>query len=374
MIHRWPILRELEESGRLTGILLLAGTAVSIVLANSALSTEYLHFWEIKIGPGPLHKTIHHWINDGLMAVFFLLVGLEIKREVLDGELSTPRKASLPVVAAMGGVILPAVIFAAWNMGLPTESGWAIPTATDIAFSLGILSMLGSMVPGSLKIFLTALAVIDDLIAILIIAVFYSHGLDLNYLLFAGVVLAGLLVMNRMNIVRWWPYLVLGLLLWFFVLKSGIHATLAGVMLAFCIPADILEDLEHSLTKPVNYFILPLFALANTAISFSAVNLADFATPLSLGIMVGLVVGKTFGIFAFTWAAVKTRFCELSSDLRWADIVGVGAIAGIGFTMSIFISLLSFTDRQLIDQAVLSVISGSVISALIGILVFRFKK
>lgn len=371
MIHRWPILKELEDTGRLTGVLLLAGTAVSMVLANAV--PGYPDVWEWKIGAGPLHKTLHHWINDGLMAVFFLLVGLEIKREVLDGELSSVRKAVLPVIAAMGGVILPALIFVVWNAGLPTARGWAIPMATDIAFSLGILSMLGSAVPTSLKIFLTALAVIDDLIAILVIAFFYTQGLATEYLWMAGIVLLGLIGLNRWGVVKLLPYLVGGALLWFFVLKSGIHATLAGVMLAFCIPAAVLEDLEHAIARPVNYVILPLFALANTAISFSGVRLSDFGTPLSLGIMVGLVGGKTVGIFAFTFLSVKTRLGVLASELRWSHIAGVGAIAGIGFTMSIFISLLSFTDRLWIDQAILSVIVGSAISALIGVLIFRFN-
>ena len=374
MLHRWQIFKDLEESGRLTGILLLIATAISMLLANSVVSVSYIGFWEIKVGAGPLYKTVHHWVNDGLMAAFFLLVGLEIKRELLDGELASPRKAALPLVAALGGVVLPAVIYISFNAGLPSMTGWAIPMATDIAFSLGILSMLGRRVPASLKIFLTALAVIDDLFAIVIIAVFYTHQLAATYLIYAGIVLVGLFLMNRFGILTWWLYVLAGLLLWFFVLKSGIHATLAGVMLALCIPSDILEDMEHALTKPVNYLILPVFALANTAISFSSVSLSDFFTPLSLGIMIGLVFGKTFGIFSFTYLGVKSKLCDLSSDIQWSDVVGMGAIAGIGFTMSIFISLLSFTDRTMIDQAILSVIAGSVISALLGILVFRMKK
>ena len=374
MLHRWQIFKDLEESGRLTGILLLIATAISMLLANSVVSVSYIGFWEIKVGAGPLYKTVHHWVNDGLMAAFFLLVGLEIKRELLDGELASPRKAALPLVAALGGVVLPAVIYISFNAGLPSMTGWAIPMATDIAFSLGILSMLGRRVPASLKIFLTALAVIDDLFAIVIIAVFYTHQLAATYLIYAGIVLVGLFLMNRFGILTWWLYVLAGLLLWFFVLKSGIHATLAGVMLALCIPSDILEDMEHALTKPVNYLILPVFALANTAISFSAVSLSDFFTPLSLGIMIGLVFGKTFGIFSFTYLGVKSKLCDLSSDIQWSDVVGMGAIAGIGFTMSIFISLLSFTDRTMIDRAILSVIAGSVISALVGVLIFRLKK
>ena len=374
MLHRWQIFKDLEESGRLTGVLLLIATAISMLLANSFVSVSYIGFWEIKVGAGPLYKTVHHWVNDGLMAAFFLLVGLEIKRELLDGELASPRKAALPLVAALGGVVLPAVIYISFNAGLPSMNGWAIPMATDIAFSLGILSMLGRRVPASLKIFLTALAVIDDLFAIVIIAVFYTHQLAVTYLIYAGIVLAGLFLMNRFGILTWWLYVSAGLLLWFFVLKSGIHATLAGVMLALCIPSDILEDMEHALTKPVNYLILPVFALANTAISFSAVSLSDFFTPLSLGIMIGLVFGKTFGIFSFTYLGVKSKLCDLSSDIQWSDVVGMGAIAGIGFTMSIFISLLSFTDRTMIDRAILSVIAGSVISALVGVLIFRLKK
>ncbi|WP_262922940.1 Na+/H+ antiporter NhaA [Hymenobacter cellulosilyticus] len=268
-------IRELSESGKLSGLLLLLATVISLLISNSGLGQSYLHFWETPLGWGPLEKTLAHWVDDGLMVVFFFSVGLEIKREVLYGELTDMRQALLPILAAVGGVLVPAGIYLAFNVGTPTSHGWAVPTATDIAFSLGILSLLGEKVPLGLRVFLTALAIIDDLIAVLIIALFYTAGLDLTYLLAAAGIFAALVVLNRLK-VTWLPlYFLLGLGLWFFVLKSGVHATIAGVLLALTIPTDAIEKLEAALHKPISYLILPIFALANTAIVISSESVGN---------------------------------------------------------------------------------------------------
>ncbi|MCR5889284.1 Na+/H+ antiporter NhaA [Hymenobacter sp. J193] len=364
-------IRELSDSGKLSGLLLLLATLVSLALSNSAWGPRYLHFWHTEVGAGPLVKSLAHWVDDGLMVVFFFLVGLEIKREVLYGELTDVRHALLPVLAAAGGVAVPAGIYLLCTAGTPAAHGWAIPTATDIAFSLGILSLLGSRIPPGLRIFLTALAIIDDLLAVLIIAVFYTAGLHLGYLMAAAGILALLVALNRLR-VSWLPlYLLLGLGLWFVVLQSGIHATIAGVLLALTIPTASIEKLEHALQKPVSYLILPVFALANTAIVLSGEAVAGLLTPLGLGVGLGLLLGKPLGIFAATWLAVKTGVAGLPARVTWRMLLGLGFTAGIGFTMAIFIANLSFTEPGRVDVAKLAVIVGSVLAALVGIVILK---
>ncbi|TYZ06546.1 Na+/H+ antiporter NhaA [Hymenobacter lutimineralis] len=364
-------IRELSESGKLSGLLLLLATVVSLVLSNSPWGARYLHFWHTEVGAGPLVKSLAHWVDDGLMVVFFFLVGLEIKREVLYGELTDVRHALLPVLAAVGGVAVPAGIYLLCTAGTPAAHGWAIPTATDIAFSLGILSLLGDKVPPGLRVFLTALAIIDDLLAVLIIAVFYTDELHMGYLLAAGGILAALVVANRLR-VKWLPlYFLLGLGLWFVVLQSGIHATIAGVVLALTIPTTAIEQIEHALQKPVSYLILPVFALANTAIVLSGEAVSGLLSPLGMGVGLGLLLGKPVGIFSATWLAVKAGVAELPANVTWLKLLGLAFTAGIGFTMAIFIANLSFSDPALIDVAKLAVIAGSVLAALLGILVLR---
>ena len=361
-------IKDLAESGRLSGILLLIATVVAMTWANSAGGPEFLAFWEKKVGIYPLDKTIHHWINDGLMVIFFFFVGLEIKRELLEGELSNVRQALLPGVAAVGGAIVPAALYLAFNAGTPAVDGWAIPTATDIAFSLGMLSLLGNRVPFALKVLLTAIAVIDDLIAVLIIALFYTHEIDTTMLLYAAGTLAVLFALNYFKVRRFVFYLVPGLLLWFFVLKSGVHATIAGVLLAMTIPLDEVEDLEHALHKPVNYLIMPIFALANTGIVLVSGIAALLMAPLSFGIVSGLFLGKPLGIVLLSFLVVKLGWAELPDGLRWRHIIGLGFTAGIGFTMSIFIANLSFTDIALQDTAKLAIMVGTLLSGAVGLL------
>ena len=360
-------IRDLAESGRLSGILLLLATAISMIWANSANGEEYLHFWEQYIGIEPLRKTISHWINDGLMVVFFFFVGLEIKRELLEGELSTFRQALLPATAAAGGVMMPALLFVLFNPSDPEVHGWAIPTATDIAFSLGILSLLGDRVPFSLKVFLTALAIIDDLIAVLIIALFYTADINSAMLLYAAGAMAVLAAFNYFKVKAIALYVLVGLFLWFFVLKSGVHATIAGVLLAMTIPLDKVDDIEHVLHKPVNYLIMPVFALANTAIIIPGDIGGLLFSSLSLGIIAGLFVGKPLGIFLTTWTVVKTGLVKLPMGMRWSHVLGLGFTAGIGFTMSIFITSLSFADLDLQNAAKLAIMVGTLLSGILGL-------
>jgi len=361
-------IRDLAESGRLSGVLLLVATAVAMVWANSSQGTNFQNFWEQIIGFPPLEKTISHWVNDGLMAVFFFFVGLEIKREILEGELSDWRQAVLPVVASLGGAVVPAAIYLAFNADSIAADGWAIPTATDIAFSLGMLSLLGKRVPFALKVLLTAIAVIDDLIAVVVIALFYTHEISADMLAYAGVTLGVLFALNYFKVRRFLFYLIPGLLLWFFVLKSGVHATIAGVLLAMTIPLNRLSSLEHDLHKPVNYLIMPIFALANTGIVLSGDISALLTLPLSLGIVAGLFLGKPLGIVLFAWGVVKTGGAELPGGLRWRHILGLGFTAGIGFTMSIFIAGLSFPDAAQQSAAKLAIMVGTVLSGVVGLL------
>jgi Na+:H+ antiporter, NhaA family len=370
IIH--PI-KELAENGKLTGIILIIATLFSLLLSNTDYAVSYLKIWNTEIGFTVMHKSVLHWINDGLMALFFLLAGLEIKRELLQGELSDRKQAVLPVVAALGGIAFPVLIFFLFNSrNSEAMHGWAIPTATDIAFSLGILSLLGNRVPFALKIFLTALAIIDDLGAILIIAIFYTNELHLKMLLIATFIFIILIIMNKTKVRQLYFFLVPGAALWYFILESGIHPTVAGVLLAFTIPMNLVEGLEHRLNKPVNYLILPLFALANTAMPVSLEQAGNLLAPLSLGIIFGLLIGKPLGIVLAIFIAVRSKFASLPESISWKQITGLGMTAGIGFTMSIFIASLSFDDESVLTLAKLAILIGSIISAVAGLIILRF--
>jgi len=364
--------KQFTESSKAGGIILIACTLVSLSIANSSLGPAYLGFWHQYVAG----LSIEHWVNDALMAIFFLLIGLELERELVNGELSDLRNAMLPMLAAAGGIAVPALIHFSLNGGSATQAGVGIPMATDIAFALGVLALLGSRVPASLKIFLTALAVMDDLGAIVVIALFYTTDLSFLYLLGALAVFAGLLVLNRvLRVMALLPYLVGGALMWFLMLKSGVHATIAGVLLAFAIPYSAREDdtespshrLEHILHKPVTFLILPVFALANTGIVIGADWAAELATPNSLGIILGLVVGKPVGIFLFSFAAVALGLCRLPLDLAWRHILGAGLLGGIGFTMSIFITNLAFTGTvDAINASKMAILLASTVAGIVG--------
>ena len=358
------------------GVVLLFCVIVSLIIYNSPWGFGLNEFFGIELGTTAfgleLKYPISLWVNDGLMAIFFLLVGLEIKRELVEGELSSPRKAALPVVAAIGGVAVPALIYITFNKGLPTAGGWGIPLATDIAFAFAVINMLGNRVPASLKIFLAALAIVDDLMAILIIAIFYTSELHLSYLAYAGIIYVGLIIMNLRGVKSIAAYLIPGAFIWYFVHHSGIHATIAGVMVAFTLPTtqdeveSPLEKLEHALSKPVNFLIMPIFAIANTDIFFEPGIFSTVVTPLGLGIILGLFLGKPIGIFLATFLAVKLG-AKLPIKADWVHILGVGMLAGIGFTMSIFIALLSFEGNQLfLTEAKFFVLTASVLSGLAG--------
>lgn len=361
------------DSEKAGGFVLIICTIISLLLANSFLGENYLHLWHFKIAEHP----VEYWINDGLMTVFFLLIGLELEREIYAGELSAVKNALLPVFAALGGMLVPAGLYLYLNYGTETQSGAGIPMATDIAFALGILSLLGNRVPVSLKVFLTALAVIDDLGAILIIAFFYTKTLVWSNLFIALGIFIILLVMNRLKVRNLIPYLVLGIFMWYFMLHSGVHATITGVLLAFAIPFGNGEEkstsyiLQHFLHKPVAFIILPLFALANTAIVLSS----DWQTALqhnyTLGIALGLIIGKPLGIWLFSYMAVKTKIGLLPEDLNWKSILGVSFLGGIGFTMSIFITLLAFNDSEHIDNAKIMILISSLIAGIIGLLYLK---
>ncbi|KQQ36296.1 sodium:proton antiporter [Duganella sp. Leaf126] len=369
------ISRTLERfvaSSKAGGILLIACTVISLLLANSPVAAPYLHFWHLPLAG----LSVELWVNDALMAVFFLLIGLELQREIRSGELSTLRSALLPMVAAMGGIAVPALIHFGLNAGTPSQAGMGIPMATDIAFALAVLTLLGSAVPASLKVFLTALAVMDDLGAIIVIAVFYTTTLAPWYLLGALLVFAGLFGMNRLLRVRaLLPYLVGGALMWFLMLKSGVHATIAGVLLAFAIPYSTRDEdeqspshrLEHRLHTPVAFVILPIFALANTGIVVGAGALQELMSHNSLGILAGLVLGKPLGITLGCLLAVGAGLCALPSDLKWRHVIGAGLLGGIGFTMSIFITNLAFgADPALINASKLAILVASLVAGLSG--------
>ncbi|MDP9196043.1 MAG: Na+/H+ antiporter NhaA [Pseudomonadota bacterium] len=360
----------------LSGVLLLLATALALVAANSDFRPVYQAWLDAPLGLGAgefrLHKPLLLWINDGLMAVFFLLVGLEIRREFTQGELSSPRKAVLPVAAALGGMIMPALIYMAISRDMPDVAhGWAIPVATDIAFALGILALAGRRVPPSLRLFLLALAIMDDLGAIVIIALFYSHDLAALPLVLASGVMLAMVLMNRGGISRLWPYLVMGAMLWVCVLKSGIHTTLAGVILAMTIPAGKMERLEARLHAPVSYMILPLFAFANAGVPLEGVALASVLQPLPLGIALGLFLGKQAGVFLSAWMTVRFNIARLPAGASWRQLYGAAILTGIGFTMSLFIGMLAFDDGQHVDAMRLGVLTGSLLSAVVGFLWLR---
>lgn len=362
------LFKEFFESEKSSGIALIACTILSLILTNSSFGESYLHLFQIKIAS----HSIGHWINDGLMSIFFLLIGLELEREIYKGELSNIKNAMLPIFAALGGIVFPAGLYLLFNYGTPTQSGAGIPMATDIAFALGILSLLGKRVPVTLKIFLTALAVIDDLGAIIIIAVFYTKTLSLTNLFIALGIFVLLLIFNRLKVRNLIPYLIGGIIMWYFMLNSGIHATITGVLLAFAIPFGNGDKnstsyiLQHFLHKPVAFIILPLFALANTAILLNRNIQETLAENYSIGILLGLIVGKPLGIFIFSYATVKLGLCKLPSGLKWKTIFGVGLLAGIGFTMSIFITLLAFENETIINNAKLVILISSLIAGVLG--------
>lgn len=378
-----PIHTFLKDS-RAVGIVLIVCTVVSMVLANSSMQDAYVGFWNTLFDPAGGHhyqyRALHLpnsyllWINDGMMALFFFLVGMEIKRELTTGELSSLRKSILPVLAAIGGMLFPALIFTLFNKNTPYAHGWGIPMATDIAFSLGILSLLGKRVPVGLKIFLMALAIIDDLGAILTIAIFYTPHLDLKFLLIGGGVLLVPILLNFLKVQRIMFYYIPGIVLWYCLFNSGVHATIAGVLLAFCIPQERISDLVHSLHDPVNFIIMPVFALANTAIQLPSDVAAALHNDISYGIIAGLVLGKPLGIFIMSFAAVKLKLASLPSKSGWLQLAGVGLIAGIGFTMSIFISSLAYQERELQIIAIMSVIVASLAAGIAGFIFLRVIK
>jgi len=387
-IVRKSALRGFLSSEAAGGVLLMLAAALAMLVANSALSDNYFHLIHAVTGPeltpklGPM--TVHLWINDGLMAIFFLLVGLEIKREFVDGHLSTWADRRLPIIAAAAGMLFPAAIYlAVAGSDSALIRGWAIPAATDIAFAIGVLALLGSRAPASLKLFLTTVAIVDDMGAVAIIALFYTAQLDIVMLAAAAAIWLAMMGLNRFRVNALWPYLILSALLWYATLLSGVHATIAGVMAAFAIPfhrtigAPDAEDsplhrLEHALVKPVAFLIVPLFGFANAGVSLEGVGLSSLAAPLPLGIALGLFVGKQVGIFASVWASVKMGVAIKPQNANWLQVYGVALLCGIGFTMSLFIGGLAFADPAQGDSVKIGVLMGSLLSAILGYLVLRF--
>ncbi|WP_326984209.1 Na+/H+ antiporter NhaA [Chryseobacterium sp. MYb264] len=377
------VFKNFVKSGNFAGILLLLCVLASLLIANTSSASYLQNLLDTYIGfdRGVIHLnySVSMWINDGLMAIFFLLVGLEIKREIVEGELSTPKKALLPIIAAVGGAIVPAIIYLTFNGGSVTAGGWGIPMATDIAFALAVISLLDNRIPSSLKIFLAALAIVDDLIAILVIAIFYSGGIEWLYLGFAGIGLIILILMNKFNVKNSYLFLIPGIFIWYFVHHSGVHATIAGVLVAMTLPtndSDVespLEKLEHTLLKPVNLFIIPLFAFTNTNITFQKEMIEGITSPLGLGISLGLLFGKPIGIILTSSLCSRLRIGQLPKNSSFQHMLGIGFLAGIGFTMSIFISILSFDNEIFIQEAKLSVLLTSVIAGLIGFFVLKFS-
>ncbi|MBL06663.1 MAG: Na+/H+ antiporter NhaA [Chloroflexi bacterium] len=380
------IIRKFFKLKSAAGILLLLSAITAIVIENSSLSDFYskvLHSSiSINISDFSIDKDLHHWINDGLMAIFFLLVGLEIKRELVQGHLSSREQFSLPAVAAIGGITVPAIIYISFNIGNEaTLNGWAIPTATDIAFALGVVTLLGNRVPISLKVTLVAIAIIDDLMAIIIIASFYSSDLSLNYLIYALISTSILFLLNNRKVNNLLPFMIIGIFLWVFVLKSGIHASLAGVLLAQFIPLGVSEStdqsplhkLEHSIEPWVNFIILPIFAFANAGVSFSGMKINLLWDPVTIGIILGLFVGKQIGVMLFTYVGSLLKICKLPSDITWRQYYGLSLVTGIGFTMSLFIGSLAFTDPEYQTSVRLGVLIASFFAGIFGYLTLRFS-
>ncbi|NOZ08772.1 MAG: Na+/H+ antiporter NhaA [FCB group bacterium] len=370
-----------------SGILLISATILALILSNTFLSSLYQSFLhipvEIRVGALHLDKSLYHWVNDGLMAIFFLLIGLEVKREILEGHLSSLNQAALPGIAAVGGMLVPALLYLFFNANDPIAvKGWAIPTATDIAFALAILSLLGSRVPLSLKVFLMALAIIDDLGAIVIIAVFYTAQLHTLSIVLALVCLVFLITLNKFGVTKKAAYFIVGTILWISVLKSGVHATLAGVALAFTIPLKArdekgqsispLKEIEHSLHFWVAFMILPLFAFVNAGVNFTEISLRQMSGSVPLGIMLGLFLGKQLGVFGFSWAAIKLKLAKLPEGSSWRQLYGVSVLTGIGFTMSLFIVSLAFTDDSLFQFTdKLAILAASFVSGVVGYLILK---
>lgn len=384
------IIREFIQKESSSGILLIFTTILALVLSNTFMSPLYESFLhipvEIKIGSLHLDKSLYHWVNDGLMAIFFLLIGLEVKREILEGHLSSLSQIALPGFAAFGGMVVPAGIYLIFNHNNPIAlNGWAIPTATDIAFALGILSLLGKRVPISLKIFLMALAIIDDLGAIVIIAIFYTTNLSLLSSVVAFISLIILIVLNFFGVTKKAAYFIVGIILWISVLKSGVHATLAGVALAFTIPLNAknennhlvspLKEIEHNLHFWVAFFILPLFAFVNAGVNFTKISLNQMWDSVPLGIMFGLFIGKQLGVFGFSWIAIKLKLAKLPESSNWIKFYGVSVLTGIGFTMSLFIVSLAFKDDNIFQYTdKLAILVGSFMSGIIGYFVLKISK
>ncbi len=384
------LIEEFIEKESSSGILLIFATLLALLLSNSFMAGGYQAFLhipvEIRVGALHLDKSLYHWVNDGLMAIFFLLIGLEVKREILEGHLSSLSQIALPGVAAVGGMVVPAAIYLIFNLNDPVAvNGWAIPTATDIAFALGILSLLGNRVPVSLKIFLMALAIIDDLGAIVIIALFYTSDLSTLSIAIAGLALAVLIALNKFGVTRKAAYFIVGTVLWVSVLKSGVHATLAGVALAFTIPItgkdengktfSPLKEIEHGLHFWVAFFILPLFAFVNAGVDVTKISLNQMSGAVPMGIMLGLFAGKQLGVFGFSFIAIKLGLAKLPDDSGWWQLYGVSLLTGIGFTMSLFITSLAFEDDsifQFTDK--LGILVGSLAAGVMGYLVLRFAK
>ena len=374
-----------------SGLVLLFAAIIALFVSNSELASIYYDilnsYFALGFGEFKLKLSVLHWINDVLMAIFFFLVSLEIKREFIQGELSNPKQASLPIIAAVGGMLVPALIYVAINFGnSETLKGWAIPSATDIAFSLGVLSLLGKRVPISLKVFLTALAIIDDLGAIVIIAFFYSGKIQAMYLILMLVSIIILIIFNRLNIRSFIPYLIVGIFLWDFTHSSGIHATIAGVLLALTIPHkdkknesshknSMLIKLEHAISPYVAFGIMPIFAFANAGVSLEGLSIATLMNPVPLGILCGLFFGKQFGVFIFSYVSIKLKFAEMPNDSDWLKLYGVGVLTGIGFTMSLFVGNLAFVDTtEYLSGVKIGVLLGSLASTLFGYMLILLSK
>ena len=372
------------DSEKVAGLILVFCTVISLLIANSSVGDNYIHLMHQKINLSfsfiSLNYSVEHWVNDGLMAIFFLMVGLEVERELYVGELADFKKAILPFAGAVGGICIPALIHFMLNSGTATQPGFATPMATDIAFALGILALAGNKVPVAVKVFLTALAIIDDIGAIIVIAFFYTKTVYFNYLLLSGGILAALFVLNRLRVKNLLFYLIPGIVMWYCLLKSGVHATIAGVLLAFVIPfnndgdKNVSYHLQHFLHKPVAFIIVPIFALVNTAILLPSNVAQSLSTSNSLGIIAGLAIGKLIGIFSVPYLLVKMGIAKLQQGLTWRNLIGIALLGGIGFTMSMFITNLAFTDPELINNSKLSILVASAIAAISGLTIFLTNK
>ena len=375
------LFKEFLSNEQSSGIVLIIATIISLLIANSGIGSSYIEFWQTKVGTNAgglyLNLSVEHWVNDALMAIFFLLIGLEVEREIYIGELSDLRNAMLPIFAAIGGMVVPAAFHYWFNAGTPTQGGFGIPMATDIAFALGVLALLGDRVPMSLKIFLTALAIIDDLGASLIIELFYVGDFSATYFGLSMAVFVLLLVFNRTGVTQLWFYFIPGVFMWYFMLRSGVHATLAGVLLAFAIPFGKGDKhspsyhLQHLLHKPVAFVIMPIFALANTGIILSGNWFSGLGSDNSLGIMSGLLIGKPIGVVLMSWIAVAFGISKLPPSIQWRHIIGTGFLAGIGFTMSIFITLLAFDNAATVQMSKITVLLTSLLAGVAGFLILR---